>query len=135
MRINVKKDSIWIPDWEDNKKLPEKDQIRFHHRFLTADERDIYVYVEDMQIKNLTDKEDNRKWIQNKKGIAKAVITKIENLVFVDEKGKEEKIDTIEKYYASPDAIPALTYILESYCLGLVARVDSKNSEPLSGAT
>ena len=137
MRINVKRNSIWIPDWEDNKKLPEKEQIRFHHRYLTTDERDIYIFVEDIQVKDLTatDGDDNRKWVQNKKGITKAVITKIENLILVDEKGKETAIDNIEKFYSAPDAFPVLTVLLESYCLGLVARVDSKNSEPLSGAT
>ena len=138
MKINVKRDSIWVPDWEGNLELPEKDQIRFHHRFLTTDERDIYIYVEDIRIKDLKDitgEEDDRKWIQNKKGITKAVVTKIENLILVDEKGKETTIDTIDKFYEAPDAFPGLTMLLEGYCLGLVARVDSKNLEPLSGAT
>ena len=138
MKINVKRDSIWVPDWEGNLDLPEKDQIRFHHRFLTTDERDIYIYVEDIRIKDLKDitgEEDDRKWIQNKKGITKAVVTKIENLILVDEKGKETTIDTIDKFYEAPDAFPGLTMLLEGYCLGLVARVDSKNLEPLSGAT
>jgi len=100
MRINVKRDSIWTPDWEKNKKLPEKEQIRFHHRYLTTDERDIYIYVEDMKVVDLTAEDDNRKWIQDKKGIAKAIVTKIENLTLVDEKGKEQHIDKIEQFYS-----------------------------------
>jgi len=134
MRINVKRDSIWTPDWEKNKKLPEKEQIRFHHRYLTTDERDIYIYVEDMKVVDLTAEDDNRKWIQDKKGIAKAIVTKIENLTLVDEKGKEQHIDKIEQFYDAPDAFPALAMLLEGYCLSLVARQDSKNSEPPSGA-
>ena len=138
MKINVKRDSIWVPDWEGNLDLPEKDQIRFHHRFLTADERDTYIYVEDLRVKDFRDiegKEDDRKVINDKKGITKAIVTKIENLITVDDKGKEETIDTIVKFYACPNAFPSLQSLLEDYCSNTTARVDSKNLEPLSGAT
>ena len=136
MKINVKRNSIWIPDWEDNKKLPEKEQIRFHHRYLTLDERDEFIYIESATVEQVQLEESgNRKFIQDKKGIAQRITTKIENLVMVDENGKEEKLDTIDKFYSAPDAFSELKVFYEAYCISLSARVDSKNSGAPSGAT
>lgn len=147
MKIHYKKSDIFVPYWNDNKKEKPENQIKFHHRFLTVEERKRFVYWEDYtegqitvisvlaaadklsvddQIKAL--EKDDRKFVQNGMGIAKMIVTKIENLVLVDESGKEEKIDTIEKFYAAIDAFPGLRFELERYCLGVSAKADSKNS-------
>lgn len=146
MKIYYKQDEIFIPDWNGNKKEKPEDQIKFHHRFLTTEERRQFVYWEDYtegqmtvlnamaaaekmsvdeQIKAL--ERDNRKFVQDSVGIAKAITTKIENLVMVDDKGKEHLIDTIDKFYKAPDAFPALRAEYEMHCLNTSAKADTKN--------
>ena len=147
MKIHYKKSDIFIPEWNDNKKLPPDEQIKFHHRFLTVEERKKYVYWDDYTEGQMTVlsalaaaekmsideqvsalEKDDRKFVQDGKGIAKAIITKIEGLILVDEETKkEEKIDTIAKFYSALDAFPGLNFELEKYCLGASARADSKN--------
>lgn len=147
MKIHYKKSDIFVPEWNDNKKLPEGDQIKFHHKFLTTVERKTFIYWKDRtegqmaalsviaDIENMTQEEqykvlerDDRALVQNAEGIARAIVTKIENLEMEDEEGKVQKIDTIAKFYNAPDAYPALRAELEALCLRLSARADSKNS-------
>lgn len=145
MKIHYKKNDIFIPEWNDNKKLPEGEQIKFHHRFLTTLERKQFIYVEehtqgsvakfasgysedmteDEQVA-LLDKTD-RKITQDGAGIARCVVTKIENLEMEDEAGKILKIDTIEKFYNAPDIFPALRAEVEGMCVLMSARADTKN--------
>ena len=145
MKIHYKKNDIFIPEWNENKKLPDAEQIKFHHRFLTTAERKEFIYMEphtqgkvailtnmykddmteDEQVDLLT--KNDRKIIQDGEGIAKTITTKIEGLSMVDENSKEFKIDTIEKFYKTPDAFPVLAAEYSQYCLGLTARADTKN--------
>ena len=142
MVINVKKSDIYIPEWNDNRDLPEAEQIKFHHRFLTTAEREQFVYwknyTEGEMSKLATMVGDNfdfddyvennkREWVQDKEGIARKIITKIENLVIKDESGKEETLDTIEKFYSAPDAFASLRAEIEGYVLTLSAKAESKN--------
>ena len=146
MQIHYKKSDIFIPEWNDNKKQPAGEQIKFHHTFISAGERDEFIYFEPftegkMQIlysmskPEMTDEDgekvlekNDRKFIQDKQGIAKRVTTKIENLEMVDDENKKvHKIDTIEKFYDAPDAFPGLKGEYEAYCIELTARADTKN--------
>lgn len=147
MKIHYKKSDTFVPEWNDNKSLPEKDQVKFHHRFLTTEERSRFVYWEpytEGQVAKLMaigsiDKMDeaeaekaisraDRKYIQDSKGIAKTITTGIDNLILKDdEDGTEYTIDTIDKFYKAVDACPALRAEYEQYCLNLSAKVDSKN--------
>ena len=146
MKIHYKKSDIFIPEWNDNKKLPEGEQIKVHHRFLTTLERKTFVYWKDRTegqmaalsaIANIDDmtqedqykilERDDRALIQNSEGIARAIVTKIENLEMEDETGKVHKIETIDQFYKAPDAYPALRAEIEAKCLSMSARADSKN--------
>jgi len=146
MKIHYKKSDIFIPEWNGNKKLPKEEQIKFHHRFLTTEERKSFVYWEDytegqMTILSslavadkMTEKEqenalakDDRRFVQDAKGIALAVVEKIENFSLVSEDNKETKITDIKTFYKGIDAYTNLRAELEQYCLGLSARADSKN--------
>ena len=140
MVINVKKEDIFIPQWNGNQDLPEAEQIKIYHRFLTTAERERYIYLknytEGSAAKLLAAKDDEitdvfleygREFIQDSKGIALAIITKIENLSIDYGDGQEEAVGTIEKFYSLPDAFPALRAEIEGYVLNLSARGDSKN--------
>lgn len=146
MKIHYKKSDTFIPEWNDNKKLPAEEQIKFHHTFLTTEQRKKFVYWEDYtegqmtvlsalvaadklsqdeQIKAL--EKDDRRFVQDATGIAKTIITKIENLILVDESGKEQEIKDITTFYKAIDAYSTLRAELENYCLNVSARADSKN--------
>lgn len=147
MKINYKKSDIFIPEWEGNKDLPDNEQIKFHHRFLTTEERMRFVYWEPYtqgqiatlmvysNVEGMTEDEAekavakaNRRYVQNSAGIAKVITTKIENLIMIDETGHEFVIDTIDKFYKCIDAFAALRAEYEQYCLNLSAKVETKNS-------
>lgn len=151
MKIHYKKSDTFIPEWNDNKLLPEEEQVKFHHTFLSTEQRKKFVYwknytegqmavlsvlanteklSEDDSIKAL--ERDDREYVQDAAGIAKTITTKIDNLTMIDENENEHKIDTIEKFYKAPDAFSALRAEYEQYCLTLSARADSKNLQPPS---
>ena len=141
MIVNVKKEDIFIPEWNGNRELPDADQIKVSHRFLSTAERERYIYW-----KNYTEGQvaalfaasktedvddfiarDDRQYVQDKQGILRAIVTKIENLSITYGDDSEEAISTIEEFYKSPDAFAELRAELEGYALVLSARVDSKN--------
>ena len=144
MVINVKKEDIFIPEWNGNQDLPDAEQIKFYHRFLTTDERERYCYIKNFtegKMQRLFDivqkpefdieayvENNDREVIRDKRGIAKAIVTKIENLVLENETGGKETVNTIEGFYNAPDAYSGLRAELEGYVLNLSAKVDSKNS-------
>jgi hypothetical protein len=146
MKIYYRKDDIFIPTWEKNNELPQDDQIKFHHRYLSTAERKKFIYWENytegqmltFSTMNNADKmtqeeqvdalsKNTRRFIQDAEGIARAVTTKIDGLEMVDPAGNVHKIDTIDKFYKAPDAFAALRAEYEAYCLTLSARGDSKN--------
>jgi len=146
MKIHYKKSDTFIPEWNDNKKLPKEEQIKFHHRFLTTEERKKYIYWEDYTEGQMTIlsalavaeklsqaeqesalSKDDRRYVQDSKGIALAIITKVENLSLVGEDGKETKIADIATFYKGIDAYTNLRAELENYCLSVSARADTKN--------
>ena len=141
MVINVKKEDIFIPAWNGNRELPDAEQIKFYHRFLTTAERDKYLYWKNytegqvaalLSASNADDIDDfiardDREYVQNRQGMARAIVTKIENLSLHYGDGSEEVVGTIEAFYKAPDAFAELRAELEAYVLTLSARVDSKN--------
>jgi len=132
MEVNVRKNGVYVPKWRGNDKLSAKDQIKIHHRFLTSDERDDYIYLEDATVGQLTGGDAlNRKYVQDGKGIAKLVTTKIENLSIKDENGEKINIEDIDTLYQY--SFPLLTAEYEMYLLNASQVVDSKNDESPSG--
>lgn len=128
MEVRIKREDVWYPNWNGNLDLPESERVAFHHGFLTVEDRDRFQYLKPAtQGQLMTGKGLDREWIQDGKGIAKAVVTKIDNLTVVDGSTKN-KVDTIEKFYAQPDAFEELPMLLEAHLLDVTARIaESKN--------
>ena len=143
MIINVKKEDVFIPEWNGNRDEPEAEQIKFYHRFLSTADREKFVYMRNLtqgqaqKLYMVTQKDDfdideyvesnTREFIQDSEGIARKITIRIENLTLKYEQGTEEPIDTIEKFYDAPDAYRELRAEYEGYVLNLSARADSKN--------
>jgi len=126
MKVQIKKNGVYIPKWRDNQKLPEGEQIKFHYRFLTNDERDEFIYLEPVTLQQIDDnKALDRKYVQNGKGIAKLITTKIEN--FLADDGKEVEIKDIGTFYKY--SFPLLAAEYESHLLNVSQVVESKNSQ------
>jgi hypothetical protein len=114
MKVEVLKEKTFEPRYRGNLKLPESERIRVFHRFLTPDERSRYIYTKPMDIGS---KSDGRiDYVQDEKGITKAIVTKIENYSIISD-GIEVKIDTADKLYTTPGVSPNLIVEIESYCL------------------
>ena len=134
MEIMIRREAVWEPDWNGNLDLPEAERVKFHHRFLTVDERDEFFYLEPLtQAQIVAGELTSRRFIQNEKGLAKRLVTKIENLAYV-ENGVTVKVEDINRFYTSPDCFGNLPVLLEAHLLGVTAQVDSKNSQPPSGS-
>ena len=141
MVINVKKEDIFIPEYNGNQEQPDAEQIKIYHRFLSTAERERYIYLKNytegsaaklLASKEADDMEDifveySREFVQDSKGIALAIITKIENLSIDYGDGQKEAVETIEGFYELPDAFPTLRAEVEAYVLNLSAKVDPKN--------
>jgi len=101
MVIEVKNKDIFIPKYGENDKLPDGEQIKVHHRFLLPGERKKYIYTRPVKVDKLAGKVDsNVEAVQDEEGIARAIITGIDNL---DIKcgDKTIKVDTVEKMYST----------------------------------
>jgi hypothetical protein len=99
MIIEVKNKDIFIPVYGGNDKQPEGEQIKVHHRFLLPGERKKYIYTRPVKVDKLKGVVDsNVEAVQDEEGIARAIITSIENLEI---KCGDDivKVDTVEKMY------------------------------------
>ena len=99
MIIEVKNKDIFIPTYGGNDKLPDGEQIKVHHRYLLPGERKKYVYTRPVKVDKLKGKVDSSvEAVQDEEGIARAIITGIDNLEI--KCGKDTiKVDTVEKMY------------------------------------
>lgn len=126
MKVKMRKTDVWIPDWNGNLSEPEDEQIRFHHRFLSAAERKQYIYTRPIKLKTGQDDQGTEmEYVQDGKGIAMKVTSKVENLAGEYDDGSEFRVSTIQELYASP--FSDLVAMYEGYLLGASAVVDPKN--------
>ena len=99
MIIEVNNKGIYIPDFGNNKTLPEAEQIKVHHRYLLPGERQKFIYTEPLMVDKLKGEVDSKvKAVQDMTGIAKTIITKIEGFS-IKSGGKNVKIDSVDKLY------------------------------------
>jgi len=131
VKITLKKSDVFIPDYGNNLELPEDEQLKFHIQFLGASRRQQFVYLEDIEITQEiaegAGQVGNRKLIQDSKGMARAMVTGIDNLEIEYDNGETAKVTSITDFYNRP-IDPVLVALLEEYCLNATAEVDTKNS-------
>lgn len=124
MVIEVKRESEFIPEWNGNRDLDEKEQITIVHRFLKPGERQKYIYVEPIEFDYSGEKTvPKSRYVQNSAGVAKAVITGIKNLS-INQDGKEIVVDTVGKLYDTEGVPQALVSEIEAYLLNASPEVD-----------
>ena len=82
MRVSVKRTDVYIPEWNGNRKLPESEQVRVHYHFLSFEEQEQIVSV---------DNSGNTK-LNFAAGVS-AQVDKVENLT-IDVDGKDVQIKT-----------------------------------------
>jgi hypothetical protein len=122
--IEVKKEGVFIPKFGGNKTLPESEQIKVKHRFLTVGERDKYIYVKPVKVNQLKGTVDGEsEAIQDMKGIVLAIVTGIDNFELMVGK-KKVKVDTTEKLYNTEGVPNSLVKEIEIYMLNVSPVVD-----------
>lgn len=113
MIIEVKNKGVYIPDFGDNKTLPEAEQIKVHHRYLLPGERQNFIYTEPLMVDKLKGEVDSKvKAVQDMTGIAKTIITKIEGFS-VKAGSKTVKVDSVDKLYNTSGVPYALVSDIE----------------------
>lgn len=90
MRVQVKRNDTYIPKWNGNRKLPEAEQVKVHFHFLSFEEQQQLVSVD----------ENNKTKLNFSQGVASQVDS-IENLV-VEEDGEEKTVDTGAQLVSEP---------------------------------
>jgi len=99
MIIEVKNKDIFIPSYGGNDKQPDGEQIKVHHRFLLPGERKKYIYTKPLLVDKLKGTVDGKvEAVQDEEGIARAIITCIDNLE-IKCGDKTVKVDTVDKMY------------------------------------
>lgn len=125
MIIEVKNEDTYVPKYGGNRDLPEEEQMKVHHRYLVPGERKKYLYTQPIRLDMATGEVDGKvEYIQDERGIAEAVITKIENLS-VRSGGKDKKITTGSQLYTTSGVPQALVTEIESYLLTASPEVDA----------
>lgn len=108
MKIKVRRTDVFIPKWMDNEEQAEP--IKVHYRFLTISERHKYQGVEPVEVG--ANGEPVIRVRQDNEGMARKMITRIENFVLDD--GRETVIDDAAKLYNTPGVPPELVAMIEA---------------------
>ena len=125
MIIEVDNEREYIPAWNNNRQGDEP--IKITHRFLKAGERKKFIYTKPIRLNvgegTVSDEVD---YIQDQEGIAKALITKIENLKVKDKKSdKVIEVKDINTFYQTSGIPQALVSEIENYILTASPEVDT----------
>ena len=113
MRIEVVKEKTFEPTYGDNLDLPVPERVRVFHRFLSASERSRFIYTKPLKIGGADT--GTMEFVQDDEGIARAIITKIENLE-LEIGGKVTKIETAKALYETEGVPSGLVRAIEMYC-------------------
>ena len=102
MRIVAKTGLVYIPEWNDNKKLPKEEQVKIHYRYLTGPEKENYIGFEPIEF----DEDGNqvggfRLKIDRASAINTGVL-RIEGLE-VETEGKVVTVDTAKQLMEIPE--------------------------------
>lgn len=121
---------VFVPTWRENDQADPSDQIRFHYRAVTVSIKDdlmpqefSYAMGENGQMTPVM-----KFKIDQKKCLDK-LVTKIENLGYIDEKGTTVYITTVGQLWSAPsEMVSALIDEVFAFLNSLVtARIDEKN--------
>jgi hypothetical protein len=113
MRIEVVKEKTFEPTYGGNLELPASERVRVFHRFLTPAERNKFIYTKPIKIG--AGQDGSMEFVQDEEGIARAIITKIENLeILIGD--KPMKIATAKALYETEGVPPDLVREIELYC-------------------
>lgn len=121
MKIEVVKEKVFEPSYNGNMDLPGPERVRVYHRFLSAAERNKFIYTKPMKIGGA--ESGMVEFVQDEEGISRAIITKIENLE-LDLDGKSVKIETAKALFETEGIPSGLVREIEVYCLTATPEVD-----------
>jgi len=80
MKVTVKEEEIYYPEWNKNHKLPKNEQICIHYRYLTGPQRDEFIGIAPIEYDDTGKVIGGIKFRMDKYGIVKHSITGIDNL-------------------------------------------------------
>jgi len=115
MKVVLATSGMYEPKFNGNRELPENERIKVYHRYLTYAERNKFVYTKPLRIGRDGEIGDIE-YVQDAEGIARAIITKIENLV-IECDGKQYEIKTAKELYENPYVPTELVSEIQAYCL------------------
>jgi len=97
MRVVIAEKDVFIPTWNDNKNLPEDEQIKVHYKFPTQNQRNRYITRYPAELESGKNAASGQNTIRMKietddKMMFKLLVTKIENLEWEDHDGQIHEI-------------------------------------------
>lgn len=96
MQLSIQSRGVYVPAWNDNRKLPEEEQVKVHWRLLsTAERQDLY------QLEPSEDEKQPLKVVMPKNAEFFAQIERIEGLT-VDLDGEPKEVGSGEVLCATP---------------------------------
>ena len=124
MIVEVSKERVFVPEWNNNKAEPDSDQIKVHYRFLSPAARAKFFYRKPLTIKVGGETESSLEYVSDEKGFIQAVVAKIENyaIQFGDE---IVEIDTVDKLYNTVGVDQGLVSEIEQGILNETPRIDT----------
>jgi hypothetical protein len=90
MKVQIKRTDTYVPKWNGNRKLPESEQVKVHYHFLSFEEQERLVKVD-----------ENNKTVLNFAGGVASQVDTIDNLT-VEADGEEKAITTGGELVAEP---------------------------------
>jgi hypothetical protein len=124
MIVEVVKEKVYVPEWNGNRDLPEADQIKVYHRFLSPSERGKFFYRKPLRIKVSGETESSLEYVSDEAGFVKSVVTKIENYA-ISEDGDIKEIKTADQLYSTGGVHQMLVSEIEQALLNDSPQVDT----------
>jgi len=120
---------VFVPEWRDNNKQDDGDQIKIHYRAVTVTIKE-KILPREFSYEKGSDGEmapvmniriDRKKYLDE-------LVTKIENLGYINEDGVEVKVSTVAQLFAGPIEFDGLIDEIYAFFNEIVtSRINEKN--------
>jgi hypothetical protein len=122
LKIEVKKENTFIPEWNGNRDESESEQIKVVYRYPTVAEKERFLYTKPIKVSEGGASEIE--FVQDSQGLAKAIIKRVENLS-LEVDGKEKQIKTAGDLYSIEGVPSALVREIEMHLVNASPEVDA----------
>jgi hypothetical protein len=122
MKVSVRKENVFVPEWNGNREESESEQIKVVYRYPTVTEKERFLYTKPIKVTG--EGAGEIEFVQDAQGLAKSIIKRVENLT-LDVDGKERQIKTANDLYSVEGVPSELVREIEIHLVNASPGVDS----------